>query len=331
MKDKRTLLKIAGILELIYAIGNIIYYLFFKKLGDEAFANIFLSCVGIFFAITMLTESKKDIKFLKESKTKIIIASVYTFLDSIIPGILGFIFLNYINDKKKAKKKANLPKVKEEKITISTIIKSFSTFILFMLLMFILPIFKFYNKIPSIIVYVFIFLYVFIINFKYLKNDFKLFKSNFKVYLPFIIKRYFSMLGIMMLVSLPIVLINNGEVSDNQKQINDMFINNALFTFLLSSFYAPFVEESIFRLDLSKLLRNKIVFIIVSGVTFGVLHVINKMTNVTDILYILEYSALGICLAKAYSDSKNIFVSMSIHFIQNFLASILMLIMYLAR
>ena len=56
---------------------------------------------------------------------------------------------------------------------------------------------------------------------------------------------------------------------------------------------------------------------------------IDKYTNIYDLLYIFEYSALGICLAKAYKDTNNIFISMSMHFIQNTLASIVMVFLYL--
>lgn len=99
-------------------------------------------------------------------------------------------------------------------------------------------------------------------------------------------------------------------------------------TVILSCLYAPFVEEGVFRLSLSKIFKNKTIFVIVSGFLFGVLHLIDKFTSIYDLLYIFQYAALGICLAKAYKDSNNIFVSISMHFIQNFIAAMLILILY---
>ena len=82
-------------------------------------------------------------------------------------------------------------------------------------------------------------------------------------------------------------------------------------------------------MTLSKFFDNKTVFIVISGLLFGSLHVIDKFETLTDLLYIFQYSALGICLAKAYTDSKNIFVSMSMHFMQNFLAAVMVLLLQL--
>ena len=52
------------------------------------------------------------------------------------------------------------------------------------------------------------------------------------------------------------------------------------------------------------------------------------ISSINDLLYVFQYATLGICLAKAYKDSNNIFVSISMHFIQNFLAAILVLLVY---
>ena len=67
----------------------------------------------------------------------------------------------------------------------------------------------------------------------------------------------------------------------------------------------------------------------IHGAIDSVDFLIDKFETLTDLLYILQYSALGICLAKAYTDSKNIFVSMSMHFMQKFLAAVLVLLLQL--
>lgn len=324
MKDKRVLLKIASILGIIYSIGSLLYILLFNKLGDNTIINIFFTMLSIYISSNLYIQSKKNIEELKKNSNLLIILSAYLLIDSIIPGILGFVFLYQIKDKKK-KKEYLLPKVEEKSIGKIDIIKSVLLILFFVLVTFVLPLLKFYNKIPLVILYLLIFLIILIINFKYLKDDLLLFKKHYKVYIPFIIKRYLIMLGIMFLVAIPIYYINNGAVSSNQELINKMFVKSPLLVMLLSSLYAPFVEENVFRLGISKLLKNKYLFIIISGLLFGVLHMIDKITSIYDVLYIVQYSALGICLAKAYYDSKNIYVSIGMHFLQNFFASILML------
>lgn len=244
--------------------------------------------------------------------------------EPIIPGILGFVFLREISDKKKVL----LPSIKEESKNTYTYLKSGITLLVFIILMFVLPNFSFFSKVPSYAIYIILSFLVLVCYFKELKNDFKIFIKNFKVYLPFVIKSYLKMLGVMLLVAIPIVLLNSGKTSSNQLLVNAMFKKIPVAAFVLSTFYAPFIEESVFRMSLSKLFNNKTLFIIVSGFLFGSLHIIDKFTSSCDLLYIFQYSALGICLAKAYYDSKNIFVSISMHFLQNFLAAVLVLLVY---
>ena len=324
MKDKRFLLKIASILEVIYVLVMACYYLFFNKFSDEVLAYLFMLIIGLFFAFILFKESKRSIDELKQNKAKVVISSIWLFFEPIIPGVLGFIFLSTLSDKKKT----NLPDIKEDKKGVLTYVKAIILIAAFIIIMFVLPNFSFFSKIPTYLIYVFIFLLVLILNFKELKKDFIIFVKNFKTYLPFIIKRYLIMLGVMVIVAVPIVYLNNGVTSSNQTLINDMFVKIPFLTFLLSVIYAPIIEESIFRLSIKKFFNNKIVYVLVSGFLFGTLHMIDKFTSFYDLLYIFQYSALGICLATAYYDSKNIFVSMSMHFIQNFLAAVLVLLVY---
>ena len=324
MKDKRVLLKIASITEFIIALISTIIYIKEGKNVEEVTANIFFVILDVIVAIILLLQSRKTLDYLKNNKLIVLFCSVWLFIESIIPGIFGFIFLNIVKDRKTKK----LPAI-EEKINKNDKLVSIGLFIVFILIMFVLPMFNFFSKIPSWFVYAFIFILVFAFNYKSIFYHFTIFKNNIKEYLPFIIKRYFIMLGIMIIVSIPIVVFNGGVVSSNQQELNNQFKNFPLLVALLSCIYAPIVEELIFRLDVSRIIKNKYVFIIISGVLFGTLHMINKMSGISDILYIIQYSALGICLAKAYKDTNNIFVSISMHFIQNTLSTIMMLLLFL--
>ncbi len=324
MKDKRNILKIACLLEVIYVLVMMVYYLFFIKEKEEMIAGIFMLIIGVVVTSILYKESKKEIDLIKKNKTAILLCSIWLFFEPIIPGILGFIFLGSISDKKKVK----LPEIKEEKIEVSKKVKSFALILFFIIVMFVLPNFSFFNKIPVYLIYLVIFLSVLLTNYKDLKSNLIIFIRNFKTYLPFIFKRYFIMLGLMLLVGIPIVLINNGNTSSNQAALNVMFKKLPFFALVLSTIYAPFVEENVFRLSLFKLFKNKMVFIVISGFLFGALHMIDKFTSFYDLLYIFQYATLGICLAKAFVDSKNIFVPISMHFIQNFIAAILVLLIY---
>lgn len=322
MKDKRLYLKIACLLELIYIVVMTIYYFTLPKTNNLALTNIPSLVIDFLFMIVLYKESNKDIEVLKNNKTKILAASVWLLFDAIVPGVIGLLFLSGISDKKENK----LPVVKKDKLTKTGYFKALIVLVIFLLLMFVLPMFEFMNKIPPYIIYIIIFAIIMIFNYKELYSDFISFKNNFKVYLKFILKRYVIMLGVMIIVTMPIILLNGNKTAPNQVVINDMFNKLPVIALLLSTLYAPFAEECVFRLNLSKLFKNKTLFIIVSGLLFGTLHIIGKVSSINDVLYILQYSTLGICLAKAYADSENIFVPVSIHFIQNFLAALVVIL-----
>ncbi len=325
MKDKRIYLKIASMIEFVFALSMIIYYVVSaKEVNDTVLGNCFMLLIGIFASIVMFKESFNDMNVLKKNRTKIIICSIYMFLDSIVSGIFGFLFLRTISDKKEVL----LPNVKQKKKTTMDYVKSVLIMILFMLLMFILPNFSFWKKVPTVVTYVIMFLSVIVLFFKEIKESFLVFIKNKKVYISYVLKTYLSMIGVMIIVSVPIILFKKGAVSPNQVAINGMFNKIPLLTLLLTTIYAPFVEESVFRMAFSKLFVTKWLFIIVSGLFFGSLHVVDQLGSVSDLLYIFQYTAMGCFLAKAYIDSNNLFVSWGIHFTQNLLASILVLLLF---
>ena len=81
--------------------------------------------------------------------------------------------------------------------------------------------------------------------------------------------------------------------------------------------FAPVVEELVFRLSLKKIFSNKWVFVILSGLVFGSMHVFNDFHTFSDLLYIIPYSTPGIAFALMLKDSDNILVPMFFHFLHN--------------
>ena len=325
MKDKRYLLKIASISSIGYILGNIFYYVKLRKLNDEVYANLFLLIIALVFSAYLLVLSNKSIDEIKKKRTTLIISSIYLFFQLIIPGIICFMFIKSLNPKKRKE----LPIIEEKKNTFKDILASIIVIFVFIMLMFILPKISFFNKISSVYIYVTIFLTTIILNTKYYINDGKIFIKNIKSYLPFIFKRYGIMFITYISVALFVSIFTKGEVSLNQQGLNNMFLKMPFLTFILSCIYAPIVEESVFRLDLHKLIKNKWLFIITSGLLFGILHVVNSYIKPSDLLYSLIYATMGINLAFAYYDSKNIFVSTMVHFIQNTVSTILMMFLLL--
>lgn len=152
----------------------------------------------------------------------------------------------------------------------------------------------------------------------YIKN-FKEYKNNLKNYMNEYIKYWFIALGLMIVSNLIINLIASG-IAPNEQGVRDMLDIEPLYTFISAVILAPLLEESIFRLAIRKIIpHQKWIFILVSGLFFGLLHVIGNVDVWTDWLYLLPYSVPGLVFAYTLTKSNNIFVPISLHFIHNFI------------
>ena len=147
--------------------------------------------------------------------------------------------------------------------------------------------------------------------------NFKNFKSNIKEYINKYIKYWFIMLGLMILSNFIITLFTTTKVSNNQSDIIKLLGEYPIYTFFATVLFAPILEELIFRLSIKKIFNYDTLFIIISGLLFGSLHVIGNFNSLIDLLFIIPYSIPGFIFAYLYSKSKNICVPIGLHFLHN--------------
>ena len=121
----------------------------------------------------------------------------------------------------------------------------------------------------------------------------------------------------MVVSNIVISLFFKGANANNENTIRELIGLYPLYMFFSVSIEAPFVEELIFRQSIKNIFHNKWLFIIISGLLFGSMHVFGDFKNITDLLYIIPYSTPGIIFAYMLEDSDNIYVPMSFHFIHN--------------
>ena len=92
-------------------------------------------------------------------------------------------------------------------------------------------------------------------------------------------------------------------------------------TAFLAIFIAPITEEGLFRWIIRKITDKKWVFIFLSGIIFGLIH-INYWGEQDWIqtLFIIPYSVMGMMLAESYYKTNNLFASSLLHGTINLLA-----------
>lgn len=160
------------------------------------------------------------------------------------------------------------------------------------------------------LVIVYIYKKIIITNFKtFIKNNIKYFKEY--------IKYWFLMLILMISSNLIVTFFTTTDIANNQNTIIETLKVAPIYTFILTVFVAPILEELVFRLSFRKIFSNNILFILLSGLVFGSLHVIGTCEHLIDLLFIIPYSIPGFIFAYVYTKSKNICVPISLHFIHN--------------
>lgn len=162
-----------------------------------------------------------------------------------------------------------------------------------------------------------------IIFYEDLIENLKDFKKNNQKYFSKYVKYWLIGIGVMATSNIIISLITNNTSSSNQETIMEIFKIAPIYMFISAVIIAPLTEELVFRKSIQNIFENKIIFILVSGIVFGSLHVIPsymQYKQVTELLYIIPYSSLGIAFAYILSKTNNIIVPMSFHFIHNGIA-----------
>ena len=159
---------------------------------------------------------------------------------------------------------------------------------------------------------------------KELKEEFKDYKKNFSDYFKLGLKVWAIGLLIMMTSNIILNLVFHVSPS-NESNVQALLKQLPVYILIATIIYAPFSEEIIFRKSLDKCFSNKFLFIIVSGLIFGSLHVLTSK-NSLEMLYIIPYGAFGSAFAYMYYKTKNIFTSMTIHMLHNSILVIVSLI-----
>ena len=136
-------------------------------------------------------------------------------------------------------------------------------------------------------------------------------------------------LGIMFVLALSIRIWTGISTATNQRKLSELFSLKPFYVVFLACIYAPLTEELLFRGIFRKIFTKKWLFIILCGVTFGALHVIDDFQSIKELLYILVYSSLGIFLSMTYYKTNNLFTNIYFHFIQNTLAILAMILLSL--
>ena len=281
--------------------------------------TIVLSVIGIVYECVLIFNKKID---LNKHKNGVLACSIYFLVVNIISVVIGFSVTKELNGNKKERRE--LPEIELKEYT--------NKYICLIAFIICLGILLFGSKIITkfwmlIVFYVVILSLMIGVFYKQLIHDFKIFKSYFKEYFVLILKTWGKALVLIMITTIIIQIITNTTQANNQIALQNSFNSNPVFIAILAMFYAPIAEELMFRGVFRKFIKNKKLFVIVSGVVFGLMHVIDDSKTLAEFSYVFVYSILGIYLAGIYAKTNNLCTNIFMHFMQNTLSVIGMILL----
>ena len=336
LKTKKTLILlltiIVSLIDLSYAICLYTGIVNLESSENSLITNnsqaLFLTICGVVNLISILFIIKDILKHKKAIITLNIIQLFFGNLFNIISGVINIVLLSMktkdIEDVKKEKKDLPvLEEINEHSKLLYFIIFVFLFIICYTPATDLLPIPN--TKVSAIItvslLYIIQICSLVIPMLKELKRDFVAFKNNFKIYISNMLPRFGIIFIVYAISSLALVSFV-GNISTNQEIISQWPIYISAF---LAIIIAPLTEELMFRGFMKKFIKNDILFIILSSLIFGGLHIMQS-ENLSQILFIIPYSILGFAFSLNYVKTKNIASNIFLHSAWNSIAIIAMII-----
>lgn len=170
-----------------------------------------------------------------------------------------------------------------------------------------------------------------ILAYPWLKDGYLKIKDSMSDFYSCVAKNTALLLASSVVSSMIVNFITGMETSNNQNNINNSYEIAPFYLIFNVVIFAPIVEELVFRGAIFNLVKGKKNFWIaniISAFIFGFIHVSASLYsgNYLDLTYIITYMSMGIVLGLAYKDSDSIFGSIAVHFVNNAIACLVMVI-----
>lgn len=165
-----------------------------------------------------------------------------------------------------------------------------------------------------------------------LKRSFRYFKNNLSDNFKIILKYSASIFAANIILSLLIQALFGNITAGNQDIIEAGFGQLPVLYGFTAVIFAPIVEEIVFRGVLYQQFRNKknyVIPMIISSLSFGLIHtlpIFMQSKDPKELIFVIVYTAMGYFMVKAYEESGSIWAAIAVHFVNNFIATMLMIL-----
>jgi membrane protease YdiL (CAAX protease family) len=174
------------------------------------------------------------------------------------------------------------------------------------------------------IIFIIVLIFVYLDDLKKFIEDFK---QNGKDHLKLGLDYWFIGLLIMIASNIVIGTFSPIPLPENEQAVREAIALNPVFMLFATVLIAPVLEEILFRHTLFKIIKNKNLYVIISGLLFGTFHILGIASSIFSWLYVIPYAALGMAFAYTYVKTNNLLTPIAMHAFHNFITVIQLLIL----
>ena len=158
-----------------------------------------------------------------------------------------------------------------------------------------------------------------------LKAEFQVFWKNRMKNLDIGFKYWFLGFIVMAVSNFLIAFLLPKAVAGNEESVREIIYASPWISLISTGFLAPFIEEITFRKAFRNMISNDTLFILISGLIFGSLHVVLSIRSLYDIAFLVPYCSLGIAFGFIYAKTKTVFSSITVHTLHNLATTLLVI------
>ena len=160
-------------------------------------------------------------------------------------------------------------------------------------------------------------LILFFIYRKDILKEWDIFRANMVDNVDAGVKYWFVGLLCMVISNLVINLVFKTNGAGNEQAVQEYISYMPWMMLINAGILGPFIEEIVFRKTFKDAFKKKWLFVLLSALVFGGMHVIGNIHYWYDVLYIIPYGCLGGAFALAYNETETVFTSITLHTIHN--------------
>ncbi len=140
----------------------------------------------------------------------------------------------------------------------------------------------------------------------------------------FITLKYWAVSLVLMYITNSIISFFIPVLPQNELSNREIVASLPIFSLFAMSIFNPFCEEICFRLSFNKIFNNKYVYVIITSIIFGAVHI--SSFELKEFIFIIPYMTMGVVMALGFYKTKNIFTSIFMHMIHNLTMLVLIFI-----